>query len=248
MRGHFWVEIMNKNTKRINQYKFSIIYIAFFLTLLCPIKSQAQTLNGGFEANGLTQDITEMFFLIAGLGLLPSLLLICTSFPFYLVIFSILRQGMGLQQAPPNMLLVALALFLTYLNMEPVISEVLLRFSEIGSQGAEEFLKEFMYLFEPLKQFMESRADFSLFSSHFDDANSNSIKYLIPAFLTSELARAFQVAFALLIPFLIIDLAVAAILMAVGMMMVPPSIISLPVKIGFFIAIDGWSTLVVNLA
>ena len=173
-----------------------------------------------------------------------------TCFPFIVTVLSILRQAIGLQQAPPNMLLVTLALFLTYFVMEPV-------FLEAWDTGIKPFTEEsidaetaFIQTLEPFRVFMANRLDpetfFALAELRPDtiDAQVQSnapLSLLVPSFLLSEISRAFQVGFLIFLPFLIIDLVVAAVLMSMGMMMVPPAIVSLPFKLAFFVVADGWA-------
>ena len=173
-----------------------------------------------------------------------------TCFPFLITVLSILRQALGLQQSPPNMLLVSLALFLTYFIMEPVFSAAWengiapLTREEIGIEQA------FTRTLEPFRVFMAGRMDpetfFAMAELRPDTIAAEPepdapLSVLVPSFLLSEISRAFQIGFLVYLPFLIIDLVVAAILMSMGMMMVPPAVISLPFKLAFFAVADGWS-------
>lgn len=173
-----------------------------------------------------------------------------TCFPFLVTVLSILRQAIGLQQSPPNMLIVSLALFLTYFVMEPV-------FSAAWTTGISPLIEETIDVqtaatrtLEPFRGFMANRLDPDTFRAMADlrpgltklDPNSDApLSILIPSFLLSEISRAFQIGFLVFLPFLIIDLVVAAILMSMGMMMVPPAVVSLPFKLAFFVVADGWS-------
>lgn len=179
-----------------------------------------------------------------------------TCFPFMVTVFAILRQAIGLQQSPPNMLIVSLALFLTYFVMEPV-------FTEAYNAGVVPLLDEELELvpavtaaLAPFRDFMAGRVDPDTFRAMADlrpDAVGTErspdapLSVLVPSFLLSEIARAFQIGFLIFLPFLIIDLVVAAILMSMGMMMVPPAIVSLPFKLAFFVVADGWSLLAGSL-
>lgn len=172
-----------------------------------------------------------------------------TCFPFLVTVLSILRQAIGLQQSPPNMLIVSLALFLTYFIMDPV-------FRAAWENGLRPLLEERIGLEEafestlaPFRIFMAARIDPETFISMAalrPDAEGVQpgadapLSLLIPSFLLSEIARAFQIGFLIFLPFLVIDLVVAAVLMSMGMMMVPPAIISLPFKLAFFVIADGW--------
>jgi len=179
-----------------------------------------------------------------------------TCFPFLVTVLSILRQAIGLQQSPPNMLIVSLALFLTYFVMEPV-------FTEAWANGVAPLLDErieareaFERTLAPFRGFMATRIDPDTFANMADlrpDARGTELdpgvplSLLVPSFMLSEIARAFQVGFLIFLPFLIIDLVVAAVLMSMGMMMVPPAIVSLPFKLAFFVIADGWSLLAGSL-
>jgi len=193
---------------------------------------------------------------ITSLTFLPAILLMMTSFTRIIIVFGLLRNALGTPSAPPNQVLLGLSLFLTFLIMSPVFDKIYtdayLPFSEdkISMQDAIEKgaqpLREFM-----LRQTRE--ADLALFARL---ANTPPIagpeavpmRILLPAYVTSELKTAFQIGFTVFIPFLIIDLVVASVLMALGMMMVPPATISLPFKLMLFVLVDGWQLLVGSLA
>jgi len=179
-----------------------------------------------------------------------------TCFPFIVTVLSILRQALGLQQSPPNMLIVSLAMFLTYFVMEPV-------FSTAWEQGVSPMIEEAItptealpLVMQPFRTFMASRLDPETFQA-MADLRPNSLEIqlgpdaplsvLMPSFMLSEISRAFQIGFLVFLPFLIIDLVVAAVLMSMGMMMVPPAIVSLPFKLSFFVVADGWSLIATSL-
>jgi len=173
-----------------------------------------------------------------------------TCFPFIVTVFAILRQAIGLQQSPPNMLIVSLALFLTYFVMEPV-------FSRAWADGIAPLLDNQIEVetaltraLEPFRIFMAARTDPETFESlqalRYEQpgpaiAPDADLSILVPSFLLSEISRAFQIGFLIFLPFLVIDLVVAAVLMSMGMMMVPPAIVSLPFKLAFFVVADGWT-------
>jgi flagellar biosynthetic protein FliP len=179
-----------------------------------------------------------------------------TCFPFMVTVLSILRQGIGLQQSPPNMLIISLALFLTYFVMEPV-------FIAAWTSGIDPLLNEgmpledaFLRVMEPFRSFMANRIAPDTFEELASlrpnpvanqPIETSSLSVLIPSFLLSEIERAFQIGFIVFLPFLIIDLVVAAVLMSMGMMMVPPAIVSLPFKLAFFVVADGWSLIAASL-
>lgn len=192
----------------------------------------------------------QLIVLITLLSLVPGLAVTITCFPFIVTVLSILRQAIGLQQSPPNMLIVSLALFLTWFVMEPVFTEAWTNGGAQFSQGELELEPAFQAALEPFRVFMSARVSPDTFGAlaelrTTDDTVTASpeapLSILVPSFLLSEIERAFQIGFLVFLPFLIIDLVVAAILMSMGMMMVPPAIVSLPFKLAFFVVADGWS-------
>ncbi|MEM6386085.1 MAG: flagellar type III secretion system pore protein FliP [Pseudomonadota bacterium] len=219
-----------------------------FVFFATQVAAQEITLNLGNETE-LTERSIQLIVLLTILSLVPGLAIMFTCFPFMVTVLGILRQGIGLQQSPPNMLIITLALFLTYFVMEPV-------FDEAWNNGIEPVLEDTLTFQEgvretiiPFRLFMEKRVNPSTISTLADLRGENqevssreiSMSILLPSFLLSEIERAFQIGFVIFIPFLIIDLTVAAILMSMGMMMVPPVIVSLPFKLAFFVVADGWS-------
>lgn len=208
------------------------------------------------DDNSISARTVQLIALITVLSLAPGLAIMVTCFPFLVTVFSILRQAIGLQQAPPNMLMVSLALFLTYFIMEPV-------FNEAWSTGLRPLIDEqiepneaFTRTLAPFRIFMAARLDADTFSAMAElrpDTQGAPLEpdaplsILVPSFLLSEISRAFQVGFLIFLPFLIIDLVAAAVLMSMGMMMVPPAIVSLPFKLAFFVIADGWSLIAGSL-
>ena len=208
------------------------------------------------DENSLSARTLQLFALITVLSLAPGLAIMVTCFPFIVTVFSILRQAIGLQSAPPNMLIVSLALFLTYFVMEPV-------FLEAWENGLKPLTNEeiepdvaFERTLAPFRGFMTARLDAETFDAMAElrpdtagiplDSNA-PLSVLVPSFLLSEIARAFQVGFLVFLPFLIIDLVVAAVLMSMGMMMVPPAVVALPFKLAFFVVADGWALIAGSL-
>lgn len=194
--------------------------------------------------------------ILALLVLAPSLLLMITSFTRLLIVFSLLRQAMGLQQTPPNQIVVSLALIMTVFIMEPYAKKS-------WEEGVKPYMDEtigYEVAFEkgikPFKEFMIKNTrenDLALFYRIKKEENPKNIDdvpltLLMPAFIVSELKTAFEIGFLIFLPFLVIDIIVASILMSLGMMMLPPVMISLPIKIIFFIVIDGWALIIGNLA
>lgn len=232
-----------------------IAYIFLMLTVPATAGAQDIAISLG-DDESLSARTLQLIALITVLSLAPGLAIMVTCFPFLVTVLSILRQAIGLQQSPPNMLIVSLALFLTYFIMEPV-------FKEAWENGLHPLVNEEIELdialietLEPFRFFMISRLDTDTFSAMADlrsdtrgatlDANA-PLSVLIPSFLLSEISRAFQIGFLIFLPFLIIDLVAAAVLMSMGMMMVPPAIVSLPFKLAFFVIADGWSLIAGSL-
>ncbi len=198
----------------------------------------------------------QILMLMTALTLLPALLMMMTSFTRIIVVFAILRQALGLQQTPSNQILLGLALFLSFFIMAPVLTQI----NETALQPylAEEITApQALALAEvPVRSFMLAQtreSDLALFldlSASAPVASQAEVPFsvLLPAFVTSELKTAFQIGFMLFIPFLVIDLVVASVLMAMGMMMLSPIIISLPFKIMLFVLVDGWAMVIGTLA
>ena len=198
----------------------------------------------------------QILLLMTVLSLIPALLMVLTSFTRIIIVFAILRQALGLQQSPSNQILIGLALFLTFFIMTPV-------WEEININALQPYLSEDVTALEavqlakkPITEFMlaQTREDhvdlFARIAGHNIIRSTEEIPFsvLVPAFMTSELKTAFQIGFIIFIPFLVIDLVIASILMAMGMMMLSPIIISLPFKIMLFVLIDGWALVMGTLA
>ncbi|MGX9352335.1 flagellar type III secretion system pore protein FliP [Shimia sp. W99] len=208
------------------------------------------------DSGSLTARSIQIFLLITVLSLAPGIAIMVTCFPFIVTVLSILRQALGLQQSPPNMLIISLALFLTYFVMEPVFSKAWI--DGIAPLMNEEIDVEtaFSRTLNPFRGFMAARLDPETYQAMAElrpnvpstvPTPDSPLSVLVPSFLLSEMARAFQIGFLIFLPFLIIDLVVAAILMSMGMMMVPPAIVSLPFKLSFFVIADGWSLIAGSL-
>jgi len=232
-----------------------LLAVAGLWLVAAPVSAQEISISLGDEASISARTI-QLIALITVLSLAPGLAIMITCFPFIVTVLSILRQGIGLQQSPPNMLIVSLALFLTYFVMEPV-------FIAAWTEGIDPLLQEQLSLevaieraIEPFRVFMAGRVKsdtFAAMAALRPDAATIPIgaeaplSVLVPSFMLSEIARAFQIGFLVFMPFLIIDLVVAAILMSMGMMMVPPAIVSLPFKLAFFVIADGWTLIAGSL-
>ncbi|WP_306252769.1 flagellar type III secretion system pore protein FliP [Parvularcula sp. IMCC14364] len=203
------------------------------------------------EGGALSARIIQLFLIITVLSLAPGIAMMITCLPFMVIVFSFLRQAIGLQQAPPNMMVMSLAMFLTFFIMEPV-------FMESWETGIKPLMDDditeeqaFENTMEPFRGFMENRVEpetldrlaAALPNREFSLEGEKPLSLLVTSFMLSEIKRAFQIGFVIFLPFLIIDLIVASILMAMGMMMVPPAIVSLPFKLAFFVMADGWMKL-----
>lgn len=203
-------------------------------------------LNNGGEG-GLSGTVIILFLMVTLLSLVPGLAMMVTCLPFLVIVFSFIRQALGVQQAPPNMMLMALAMFLTFFIMEPVFTEAWANGLQPYTDGQLAEADAWTATTAPFREFMTSRTDpeaIPVLSDALDrpvDANGEpTFALLSTAFMLSEIKHAFQIGFVIFLPFLVIDLVVASVLMAVGMMMVPPTVVSLPFKVGFFVLADGW--------
>lgn len=201
--------------------------------------------------------IIRTFGLLTVLSVAPGILIMVTSFPRFVIAFSILRSGMGVGSAPNNMILVSMAMFMTFYVMSPT-------FDRAWNEGVQPMLQNqiteaeaVQRIAEPFRVFMSANVrdkDLSLFVDIARERNLSvgtpeliDYRVLVPAFMLSEIRRGFEIGFLIILPFLVIDMIVAAITMAMGMMMLPPTSISLPFKILFFVLIDGWNLLVGSL-
>jgi len=197
----------------------------------------------------------NVLMLLTILFLAPSLVLVMTTFTRFVIVFGFLRQALGTQQVPPTQLLVMLALILTVFVMEPIGKKAYVNGIEPYMQEKISYEEAFTKTAEPFKDFMirnTREKDLALFFRIREIENPQSIDdvpltVIIPAFIISELKTAFEIGFLLFLPFLVIDMVVASILMSMGMMMLPPVMISLPFKILVFVLIDGWNLLIGNL-
>jgi flagellar biosynthetic protein FliP len=236
--------------------------ITVLLWLLLPVMVQAQP---GVEAvtvsptagGGQTYTLTiQVLLFMTALSLLPGALMMMTSFARIVIVMAILRQALGTAQTPSNQLIIGLALFLTFFIMMPV-------FDEVNTVALQPYLEEKMTAAQALEQAKRPMREFMLAQTRDDDLalfarisgrediqspEQTPFSLLMPAFATSELKTAFQIGFLLFIPFLIIDLVVASVLMSMGMMMLSPLIISLPFKIMLFVLVDGWALVMGTLA
>jgi flagellar biosynthesis protein FliP len=224
----------------------------------CSAAAQSVDLNALVPAGGATASgrIIELVAILTVLSVAPGLLIMVTSFTRFIVALSFLRSGLGLQSAPANLVLISLSLFMTFFVMAPTFDQAWqkglkpLMDNQISQQDALAAVSE------PFREFMLGQVrekDMALFEGlskgrfEVTDRSKADLRLLIPAFMISELRRGFEIGFLIVLPFLVIDMIVATLTMSMGMMMLPPSVISLPVKILFFVLIDGWNLLIGSL-
>jgi flagellar biosynthetic protein FliP len=219
------------------------------VAILIPTLVFAQDISVDFgDDTTLTQRAVQMIGLITVLALAPSILIMVTSFTRIVVVLSLLRTAIGLQTAPPNSVMVSLALFLTLFIMQPTLQAAYDAGVAPLLAGQIQVQEAFDRGSVPLHDFMAANVreqDVQLFYDLANedppaDATTIPLRILVPAFMISELRRAFEIGFLLFLPFVIIDMVVASVLMSMGMMMLPPVVISLPFKLIFFVLVDGW--------
>jgi flagellar biosynthesis protein FliP len=234
--------------------------------LLLPITAHAQTAipgaldrafgaMGGSDGPGMTLSL-QLLLMMGLLTMLPALVLMMTSFTRILVVLSILRQALGLQQSPPNQVLIGLSLFLSLFIMAPTLEQVnntAIAPYAAGTINAEQAIAVGGGEFHKFMIRQTREHDLAMFAEmakapKFARAEDVPFSILLPAFVTSELKTAFQIGFMLFLPFLVIDLVVASVLMSLGMMMMSPTIVSLPFKLLLFVLVDGWALLMGSLA
>jgi flagellar biosynthetic protein FliP len=246
----------------MNALRLLLLVLAVFVVPMAsaapsdPLSISAITLSTDAEGQQEYSVSLQILLIMTALSFIPAFVMLMTSFTRIIIVFSILRQALGLQQTPSNQILVGLALFLTMFIMAPV-------FDQVNREALQPYLAEELSAQDaisraegPIKNFMlaqtrESDLDLFMRLSKRTDIPSPEaapLTILIPAFVTSELKTAFQIGFMIFIPFLIIDMVVASVLMAMGMMMLSPLIISLPFKIMLFVLVDGWALIMGTLA
>lgn len=235
--------------------------LLFLAGLLLAAPARAQQIDLGAlagQAQGTTVGtIIQLFGLITILSVAPGILIMVTSFTRFIIAFSILRAGIGLQTTPANLILVSLALFMTFHVMSPT-------FDRAWNEGVQPLVANeideetaLRRISDPFRDFMLDNVrdrDFQLFADLARERGQDvvldetvDLRVLVPAFMISEIRRGFEIGFLIVLPFLVIDLVVATITMSMGMMMLPPTVVSLPFKILFFVLIDGWNLLVGSL-
>lgn len=237
--------------------KTLLLAAALLLGLAGAASAQQIDLGAIAQADGTTVGyIIQMFGLLTVLSVAPGLLIMTTSFTRFIIAFSILRAGIGLQTTPANLVLISLSLFMTFYVMAPT-------FDQAWSNGVRPLMDNQITqaeaverISDPFRDFMMRNVrekDFNLFADLARERGqtvseeSVDLRILVPAFMISEIRRGFEIGFLIVLPFLVIDLIVSTITMAMGMMMLPPTVVSLPFKILFFVLIDGWNLLVGSL-
>lgn len=229
----------------------------FAILFMCGIAS-AQSIDLGSLTSGrngqTSGQIIQLFGLLTILAVAPGILVVVTSFTRFVIAFSILRMGIGLQTTPANLILISLALFMTFHVMTPTFDRAWVDGVKplMDNKITEE--QAFDRISTPFREFMLKNVrekDLGLFADMAREQNPNAdpneelgLRVIVPAFMISEIRRGFEIGFLILVPFLVIDLIVATITMAMGMMMLPPTVVALPFKILFFVLIDGWNLLV----
>lgn len=227
--------------------KTVLLALLVFPVLFLAHPALAQSVQFDMGNGSLSLQSVQLFVLLTLLSLAPGIAMMVTCFPFMVTVLSILRQAIGVQQAPPNMMIVSLAIFLTWFVMAPVFTQawdtgvVPLMDGTIDTQTA------LTNVLTPFRAFMLGRVQPETLDLMINSApaaipgGETPLSVLVPSFLLSEIQRGFEIGFLVFLPFLIIDLVIAAVLMSMGMMMVPPAVIALPFKLAFFVLADGWA-------
>jgi flagellar biosynthetic protein FliP len=233
-----------------------LLFAGALLWCLPPGDAAAQSVSLDLGEGGtITAQLVRLVVLITVLSLAPSILVMITSFTRIVVVLAFLRSALGLQQTPPNAVLISLALFVTAFIMAPTLEQAYREgLAPLLAEDIDE-VDAFQRAIAPFHAFMLAQVrakDLELFLDlaaipELEDANATPLRALVPAFMISELRRAFEIGFLIFVPFLIIDMVVASVLMSMGMMMLPPVLISLPFKLIFFVLVDGWYLVVGSL-
>ncbi|NCY23856.1 MAG: flagellar biosynthetic protein FliP [Alphaproteobacteria bacterium] len=224
--------------------------VVLALALAGPAMAQSVSIDLGGQQAGAFGRLLQLAALVGLLSLAPSLLVMATAFTRIVIVLALLRSALGAQGVPPNPVLIGLALFLTYFVMQPVFDAAWIAGIVPMNEGRMEPMEAISAAAEPFRRFMAAQlreADLNLFlnMAQLPAASPAEAPYraLMPAFLVSELRRAFEIGFIIFLPFLVIDMVVASLLMSLGMMMLPPSVVALPFKLIFFVLVDGWRLL-----
>ncbi|MGO8798187.1 MAG: flagellar type III secretion system pore protein FliP [Roseiarcus sp.] len=236
------------------------LFLAGLLLVATAAQASAQTVDLGALIPGggasATARIVQLVAILTILSVAPGLLIMVTSFTRFVVALSFLRSGLGLQSAPPNLVLISLSLFMTFYVMAPTFDRAWQTGLKPMMDNSISEQEAYDKVTGPFREFMLAQVrdkDLNLFedlskgSFQVKDRSTIDLRLLIPAFMISELRRGFEIGFLVVLPFLVIDMIVATLTMSMGMMMLPPSVISLPIKILFFVLIDGWNLLIGSL-
>lgn len=250
-------KVMQKKSRSLPWF-FPVVLAVCWCVMGVAFPAAAQSIQvnvGGQEGGSSASQVIQLVMLITVLSLAPSILMMVTSFVRIVVSLSLLRTALGLQQTPPNTVIISLAMFLTFFIMAPT-------FNKAYEQGIKPMMAEKIKEEEAMKLTAQPFHDFMMRYARDKDlklfvdiakmpntTRAEDVPYhiLVPAFMISELRRSFEIGFLLFLPFLIIDMVVSSILMAMGMMMLPPSVVALPFKIIFFVLVDGWYLVVGSL-
>ncbi|HVC62664.1 MAG TPA: flagellar type III secretion system pore protein FliP [Acetobacteraceae bacterium] len=235
----------------MNQRSAGWCWVLLAAAALAPVVAHAQSVSidlGAAGQAGATSRIIQLTALVTVLSLAPSLLVMVTAFTRIIIVLSLLRSALATQGTPPNMVLIGLALFLTFFVMQPVLNDAWTTGLAPMVAGKLGEMQGMRLAIAPFHRFMTenlrpSDLRFFLDLAHLPAAATPDQvpwRALVPAFLVGELRRAFEMGFLLFLPFLVIDMVVASVLMSLGMMMLPPSVVSLPFKLIFFVLVDGW--------
>lgn len=244
------IKTAKAKTGKTKSRKRVLVTALFSLVLMAILPVQASAASTGIQLNGNGVDTLELLQMFLILSLAPSILIMTTCFTRLIIVFSFLRNALGLQQTPPNQVLIGMALFLSLFIMTPVLTQIDKEAYQPYKQEEitqEQFVQKASV---PMKEFMlkqTKKDDLNLFlnlsKTDIKSEQEAPLTVVIPAFMTSELRRAFLIGFLIFIPFLIIDIVVSSTLMSMGMIMLPPAIISMPFKLLLFVLVDGWGLL-----
>lgn len=248
------------NRRWLGMLSLAVVAGAAVLALAWPAAAQQLTLDlgaggGGGNPNSTTLRVVQLIALTTILSVAPSILVMVTSFTRIVIVLGFLRQALGTMQSPPNMVMVSLAMFLTAFIMAPTLEQSWNQGIQPYMDGSLEEMEAFDRTAKPIHAFMSRHVrpqDVKLFmdlshSKEVAKAEDVPLKALVPAFMISELRRAFEIGFLIFLPFIIIDMVIASVLMSMGMMMIPPAQIALPFKLIFFVLVDGWYMIVGSL-
>jgi len=241
---------------KIIKFAVACVSLACGLTLGAVAADQSVNITfNGVQTSAGSANTLQMLFVLSLIALSPSIIIMMSSFTRVIIVLSFVRSALGLQQTPPNQVLVGIALFLSLFIMSPVITDINKNAYQPLTQNKITTQQAYNNAMTPVRNFMFKNTEEASLNSFFKMAkmarpktlNDIPSRVLIPAFVISELKRAFMMGFLIYLPFLVIDLIVSSTLMSMGMMMMPPMMISLPLKLALFVLVDGWSLTVTSL-